>query len=92
MHQEAPVKTITLRGIDQELETALQAKSKEFSTNSLNSTILRVLNESLGLSKRRYGKVHHDLDHLAGTWTDADLEEFEEATAVFEQIDAELWQ
>ena len=92
MQKGCTVKTITLRGIDAELEKALQEKARELSTNSLNSTILRVLHESLGLAKRRYGTVHHDLDHLAGTWSSADLEEFERSTAVFGQIDEELWQ
>lgn len=32
-----------------------------------------------------------DLDFLAGTWTEADAAEFEEATADFRRIDPELW-
>jgi hypothetical protein len=34
---------------------------------------------------------YHDLDFLAGTWTEADAEEFKSATADFDHIDAELW-
>ena len=33
----------------------------------------------------------HDLDPLAGTWTDADAKEFESAVGHFERIDPELW-
>ncbi len=85
------MKTITLRGIDDVMESALREKSEELSIKSLNSTILFVLQEALGLTKRKHGTVYRDLDHLAGTWNEADLKEFEEAIAVFEQVDEELW-
>jgi len=84
------MKAISLRGIDDDLEQALQAKARE-SCNSLNGTILDILRGALGLSKRKYHGVHHDLDHLAGTWSDADLREFEEATTEFNQVDEEMW-
>jgi hypothetical protein len=35
--------------------------------------------------------IHHDLDHLAGTWTDDDVKMFKENLKYFEQIDKELW-
>ena len=85
------VKTITLRGIDGELEQALRATSRELSTRGLNATVLHVLREALGLAKRKHRTVHHDLDALAGTWSDEDLAEFENATTVFEQVDEEFW-
>ena len=85
------MKTITLRGIDEVMEKALREKSKELSLKSLNSTILYMLQEALGLTKRRHRHVYRDLDHLAGTWNEADLREFEDATAVLEQVDEELW-
>ena len=34
----------------------------------------------------------HDLDELAGTWTQEQTEEFLNAIADFEQIDEKLWQ
>lgn len=33
----------------------------------------------------------HDLDPLAGTWTDADAKEFESAVGEFGRVDPELW-
>jgi len=39
----------------------------------------------------RKGKTNHNLDHLAGTWSEEDAREFEEATADFGQIDEEMW-
>ena len=32
-----------------------------------------------------------DLDHLAGTWSREEAAEFERNTAVFEQVDEDLW-
>jgi hypothetical protein len=37
------------------------------------------------------GIVFHDLDYLAGTWTDKDAEEFEQATSDFNKIEERLW-
>lgn len=35
-------------------------------------------------------KTYNDLDHLAGTWSEAEAREFEEYVAPFEQIDEEI--
>ena len=86
------MKTITLRGIDEELEKALRTVARETGSRSLNATVLHVLRESLGLTKRRRHDVHHDLDHLAGTWSDAERKEFEEATALLGRVDKDLWE
>lgn len=84
------MKTVTLRNIDEPLEKALMEKIKEQGT-SLNSAVLGLLKESLGLTtpKRRVRKS--DLDDLAGTWSKEELSAFNEATADFETIDEELW-
>lgn len=37
------------------------------------------------------GVRHDDLDHLAGTWTEADENSFREATEPFGQIDEGMW-
>jgi len=37
------------------------------------------------------GPVHHDLDALAGTWSEADARAFDEAVETFGRIDPELW-
>ncbi len=36
-------------------------------------------------------QVHHDLDALAGTWSDADARAFEAAVADFSRVDGDLW-
>ena len=35
--------------------------------------------------------LHHDLDDLAGTWSEADARAFEAAVEGFGRIDPELW-
>ena len=34
---------------------------------------------------------HHDLDHLAGTWTEVDADAFAAAAEPFARIDPEIW-
>lgn len=83
------MKSLTIRGLDEMLEKALHQKSKEIH-QSLNKTILGILREALGIGTERY-RTYHDLDNLAGTWSDEEFEDFQKNTEVFEQIDRELW-
>jgi hypothetical protein len=84
------MKVITLRGIDDDLSLALKKAAKREGI-SVNKKILILLQESLGLKKRNRQRVHHDLDHLAGTWSPEDANEFIEKTKSFNQIDQDLW-
>jgi plasmid stability protein len=82
------MKTLTLRGVDPELEARLRAVASRES-RSVNAAILDILRRSLGVQA---GKTPYtDLDSLAGGWTEADLAEFRERTRPFDQIDEELW-
>lgn len=82
--------TMTIRGIDDEVAKLLKdrAKSEEMSVNGI---ILKMVKESLGIEKKKRIKTYHDLDHLAGTWSEKDAKEFQERVAVMEKIDEELW-
>ena len=35
--------------------------------------------------------IYHDLDDLAGTWTEEEVAELENATEGFRQVDLDLW-
>jgi hypothetical protein len=37
-------------------------------------------------------EIYHDLDSLAGTWTNGETQEFLTAIADFNQVDEKLWQ
>ena len=82
------VKANTIRYVDQRLARALQAEKRRRGT-SLNRTVLDLLRHTLGVDvdDGRSNGLHE----LAGTWSDVELAEFEEATAAFEQVDEELW-
>jgi plasmid stability protein len=82
--------TMTLRGIDDTISGALKEKARREDT-SVNTVMLRILKEGLGLEKKKRNVVYDDLDHLAGTWSAEDAAEFEKATAVFEKVDEDMW-
>lgn len=58
---------------------------------SVNSLILHILEQGLGMTHRAKRPVFHDLDHLAGTWNAKDKEIFDDQIKSFENIDEELW-
>ncbi|MFZ2948558.1 MAG: hypothetical protein WA003_03635 [Desulfuromonadaceae bacterium] len=82
--------TMTLRGIDDSLSQTL----KELARNqgvSLNTLALRLIREATGVDKRKRTILHHDLDSLAGTWSEDDELAFRNATRSFEAIDEDMW-
>ena len=87
-HMLSQMKALTVRGVDPELSQALEREKRRRGT-STNATVLALLRGSLGLGAA--AARSNGLAEQAGTWTDAELEEFERATASLEQIDPELW-
>lgn len=84
------MKTLSLRGIDEEIEKALKKEAQRAKT-SINKTILNLIKESIGLGKNKRNRVYKDLDELAGTWTEEDEQIFKENTQFFDKIDKEIW-
>ena len=82
--------TMTLRGIDEKTAEALKERAQLEGT-SVNAVTLRMIRESLGFDKKKHMVIYSDLDHLAGTWSQDEVTEFERNTAVFERVDEELW-
>ena len=82
--------TMTLRGIDETISGALKARAQQ-EASSVNTVMLKILKEALGLEKKKRTAEYHDLDYLAGTWSQQDAKAFEQATAVFESVDESLW-
>ena len=80
---------ITLRNIPRELREAVEQRAKSEGL-SLNKTVIRMLEESVGTRQSR--NLHHDLDHLAGTWSKEEAADFEATLADQRRIDAELWE
>jgi hypothetical protein len=84
------MKIITLRNIPPDLEAKLESEASA-SGASLAATVLRLLRAATGLSNQRQHERYHDLDELAGTWTDAEADEFERRLAEQRVVDPDLW-
>ena len=85
------MKQLTLRGVDPELERRLREQARR-KGESMNRTVLRLLRESTGvLPAKEEPIVYHDLDHLAGTWTKEEADEFDQALKEMRQVNPEEW-
>lgn len=85
------MKQLTIRGVGEKVHMAIkdQADRKGMSVNRYVRSILR---EAVGLgSERSSQNTYHDLDHLAGTWTQQELEAFEMSLSPLRKIDQDLW-
>lgn len=82
--------TMTIRGLDELTIKALKEKAKEAGT-SVNTTLVNLLKEDLGLKKKKRMVVYNDLDHLAGTWSDKEYKEFQRVMKDFETVDETMW-
>ena len=84
---------LTVRGIDEDLHRALKEASAR-QEMSMNRYLVRVLNESVGqyqVANSTKEQEYTDLDHLAGTWSEEDADEFDQALASQRVIDEAMW-
>lgn len=82
------MKHLTIRNVDGDLGKALRAEQRRAGI-SLNRTVLDLLRRVLGLVPGQ--PRDNGLTKMAGTWTQEDFADFEAHTALFEQVDKELW-
>lgn len=89
---DAFMKAITLRNIPSDVSRHIEEKSEELGL-SLNKTVLRLLQELLRPedSGPLGTREHHDLDDLAGVWSEEEAEEFERSLREQRRIEPELW-
>ena len=80
-----PATQITLRNVDPELSRRLRAVSAERG-ESLNSTVLSLLKDAVGLDARRERLRRYV------TWTADDLAEFTDALRAQRVVDERYWQ
>ncbi len=86
------MKAITIRGVDPKVSEELK-KAAEKEGKSVNQYVINLIKEKLGLLKaKRFTKVHHDLDHLFGTWSEKEYKEIQTGIDAGRQIDKELWE
>ena len=83
---------LTLRGFDDELSDGIRRLAKREGI-SLNQAALRLLRKGAGIVEDTDGEntVGSSLDHLIGTWTQAEADEMDAALEEFEKVDESLW-
>jgi hypothetical protein len=79
-----------LRNIAPDVMSLLKKEALKQKT-SVNSLILKLIGRGLGIAYPTKKALFHDLDYLAGTWSNKDKELFDENVKSFEKIDEELW-
>ena len=86
------MKQLTVRGLGDELARAIQRLANRDGT-SLNRAAVKLLRRGAGLSDGQGAHtVGSSLDHLIGTWSDAEADEIEQALRHFETIDEAMWE
>jgi hypothetical protein len=92
--------TLTINDVDAQTMARLQDEARRRGVE-VAALARELLDKALGSTQpppsdgpstggHRLGPFH-DLDFLAGRWSEADLAEFEAATEQFRQIDPEIW-
>jgi hypothetical protein len=76
----------TIRNIPTEVDRALRRRA-ECERRSLNEVAVDALRRGAGLAAQP--SVHHDLDHLIGTWVEDPA--FDAAIAAQDVVDERLW-
>ena len=77
-------KQLTIRGVSDEVGQRLESLSRARG-QSLNATVLAILEAAVGVDERRQRLARY------ATWTQEDLEEFNEALVAQRSIDDPLW-
>ena len=77
---------ITVRNLPPAVAKAVKEKARK-AKMSLNKAIVKLLGEATGTDQGKKKVVHHDLDHLAGTWSAAEYRQFVDALREQRQID-----
>ena len=83
---------LTVRGFDDDLSASLRRLARREGI-SLNQAALKLLRKGAGLTDGagRADTVGSSLDHLIGTWTAEEADEFDSALEDFETIDEAAW-
>lgn len=82
--------TMSIRGLDDNTLTRLKSQAKQ-EGSSLNSLVLRLLQDTGTPVQLNILKKFDDLNALAGTWSAKEAQAFERNTAAFAEVDAALW-
>ncbi|MDN5850399.1 MAG: hypothetical protein L0H63_12320 [Nitrococcus sp.] len=84
---------LTLRGLDKELEGCIRQLA-EHEHISMNKAALKLMRRGSALDRAGpdSNMIGDRLDDFIGSWNAADAADFDNAVAVFGEIDPEQWQ
>jgi len=85
------MKSLTLHALDDQLANLLKNRANEMSI-SMNELAKRLLAESLGIKTSVKPPHRDEFAPYCGTWTEADVTEFERAVSNLEEVDEGDWQ
>ena len=83
---DLPMANISLRGLDSPTLLRIRSNARRRGV-SVNRLIVETLQQQYAVS----GTVSDDLDALAGAWTKAEADAFDETVAPFAEIETALW-
>jgi hypothetical protein len=85
------IRQVTIRGLAPEVAAAIRRISRDEGI-SMNKAALKLLSRGANLDRAPESRViGHDLDHLFGTWTEADAAAFLRSIQSCEQVDEDFW-
>jgi hypothetical protein len=85
------MKSITIHGIDDPLAELIKSKAQSEGL-SVNKTVKKLLEESLGVKPRNKGVNRSDFEEFSGIWSESERTEFEDKTKDLRNIDYKDWQ
>ena len=84
------MKAVTLRNLPPKLDRTIRERAKKKGV-SVNKVVIGLLQDYLGESEQKTVCRYHDLDELAGSWSEEEAEAFERALAKQRGVDLEMW-
>ncbi len=85
------MKSITIHGIDDPLAKLIKSKAQSEGL-SINKTVKKLLEESLGVKPRNKGINRSDFEEFFGIWSESERIEFEDRTDELRNVNNEDWQ
>jgi predicted CopG family antitoxin len=83
------MKSITIHGVGEDVEKLIKKRAKT-EARSVNKVVKGLIEESLGLGRRRKDN-REDFADLFGVWSEEEAANFLEAIGDLEKIDKEDW-
>lgn len=81
---------VTLRNLPKKLDQTIKRRAKEKGI-SVNKAVISLLEEQLEMKSGKLAVEYHDLDGLAGVWTKAEADAFDNRLVHQRSIDSALW-